>query len=227
VSNINKLITLGLTFGLLFGVSTVSVEATVNQCPKVCTKYEYKCHWEGWNLKCGNECVKEERVCPTPTTTPTPMVTPTATPTATPSATPTPEVTPTPVPEVSDGGSCNGCGQVPTAYQCPNGEVKQLPQALFVHRKGTQARVEWFRTGGDQVTILYKEVGASNWEHALRDQPNRDWNSYTIYALNPVLGYTFGVMQHDGCGGGEIAVAEVIDGAETQVFGLTGMSWFK
>lgn len=93
-----KLLTFGLTIGILFGISAVSAKAT-SQCPKVCTKYEYKCHWEGWHLKCGNECVKEERVCPIPTPEPTPEVTPEPTPEVTPE--PTPEVTPEPTPEVT------------------------------------------------------------------------------------------------------------------------------
>ena len=209
---------LGLTLGLLFGVSTVSVEAT--QCPKVCTKYEFKCHWEGWHLKCGNECVKEERVC----TTPTPAPTSTPEPTSVPEPTPTvePEVTPTPVPDSPwEPGNCHGCDEKPTAYQCPNGKVLEVPQALFVHRAGTEATVTWFRTAGDQATILYRETGTNGWQHALRDIQNKDWNSYTIYALNPVLGYDFGVYQHQGCGDGNVVVPVVVDDPTPTTFSFS------
>ena len=127
-----------------------------------------------------------------------------------PQITPTP--TPTETPRQPDPGSCNGCGNQPSAFMCPDGKVLEGPKALFVHRAGESATVTWFRTSGNEATIVDRVTGHTVWEFSVRDLQSFDWNSFTIHALNPNLGYDFGVYQHNNCGDGTVAVAVVVDG---------------
>jgi len=135
-----------------------------------------------------------------------------------------PEVTPTPMEEKRqpDPGSCNGCGEQPSAWMCPNGKVVLLPKALFVHRTPTEATVTWFRTAGDEATIVYRVSGHDGWnENSVRDLKTFDWNSFTIQALDPNTAYDFGVYQHNGCSDGSIAIATVVDGPKPVTYGFS------
>jgi hypothetical protein len=126
--------------------------------------------------------------------------------------TPTPTVTPTvtPVPGQPDPGSCNGCDQKPTAFICPDTSVAVVPTNPNVTRKGADATVQYVPTAGDKVNYYWKELGASSWQFAAGDQPNNGY--FVIHALNPNLGYVFGIQQSNGCSGGVLVTAVVIDG---------------
>lgn len=178
---------------------------------------------------------------PTPTLTPTPSPTgePTPTPTVGPSPTPTPtpedgckedcqKPTPTPTPpaETPFPQPQKGTSGDPGAPQCPNGDVLVLPINFFVIRNGSEAQLKWVPTAGDQVSVFYRVTGHIGWEFALADQPNN--GDLTIHALNPSLGYDWGLMQHQGCSGGLIALSRVIDPpAVGRIFLSDGWEWSK
>lgn len=190
----------------------------------------------------------------TPSPTPTVMITPTPTqdpcdqetllkisydegpyPEVDPCATPTPEVTPTPV---ACTGECGGSSPRPEGEKstteapvCTDGTTVKLPANIHVLRHGDGATVNWFQTQGDKATIYYKEVNASDWQHSVRDidaNGRKDnFVSVEIGGLDPKLGYTFGVMQHQGCGGGQTVTAVVIDGPEPVLFNFSYWEWNK
>ena len=97
----------------------------------------------------------------------------------------------------------------PSAPVCPNGETILVPQNFHVFRNGSTAELRWVPTEGDQVNIYFRENDQAGWQHAKADQPNNGVNEIT--ELNPALGYTFGLQQKNGCGGGELVTAVVID----------------
>lgn len=141
------------------------------------------------------------------------------------------EVTPTPTPEVT---CTENCGTPPTfagssteAPVCSDGTTTTVVANPHVIRNGSSATVNFFITEGNSANIYYKEVGADNWQHSVSDvQPNGDrFVSYTINDLNPSLGYTFGIQQKQGCGGGEIVTSVIVDGPSAQTFGLSYYSW--
>lgn len=110
---------------------------------------------------------------------------------------------------------------------CPDGTVLELVANPHVLRAGDSATVNFFITKGDSANIYWKEVGASNWQHALADvKPNTDrFVSQVIGGLNPALGYTFGIQQKQGCGGGQIATAVIVDGPEDRLFHFSYWEW--
>lgn len=121
------------------------------------------------------------------------------------------------------------CGTPPTfagsstqAPQCPVGSTTNVVANPHVLRNGAEATVNAFITEGDSVHIYWKEVGASNWQHAMSNvKPNADrFVSVVIGGLNANLGYTFGIQQVQGCSGGQ-TTAVVVDGPETQLFTLS------
>lgn len=183
-------------------------------------------------------------VTPTPTPTQTPCLpkhesedvwipcvtpTPTVTPTGTPEVTPTPTETPNNNggTGVSDGGSSNpGATQAPV---CSDGTTTQLPANVFVERNGTQATINFFITEGDSANIYYKVDGHDSWEFSVPNiTPNSDkFVSYTITGLDANTAYDFAVQQKQGCGGGQLAEAVVIDGPNGVYFPFSYWEWSK
>lgn len=142
---------------------------------------------------------------------------------------PTPTPTPSPEPEqprtVSSGG---GSASAPV---CSDGSTIKLPANPHVLRSGSDATVNWFQTEADEANIYYKEVNEANWTHSVRDikvptdnNPER-FVSVTIHDLDPKLGYTFGIQQKHGCGGGETVIAVIVDGPTTQLFQFSYWEW--
>lgn len=100
---------------------------------------------------------------PTPTVTPTPVVTPT--PTASASATPTvePTVKPSVAPDPGGAPSCDTGGSIPAP----------VTHAVSTRLGASNAVIAYWPTVlGGQVNIRYREVGSTEWHHALRDYPN-------------------------------------------------------
>ena len=129
---------------------------------------------------------------------------------------------------------------VPQAPICPDGNTTNVVANPQVARgvkdvNGvvdlSKATVTWFKTEGDNASIYYKEVNASNWQHSVRDIKTTDLKdnfvSVTVNDLDPNLGYTFGIEQKTGCSGGQTIIAGIIDGPATQLFGLSFYEWGK
>lgn len=122
---------------------------------------------------------------PTPTVTPTVAPTsspePTATPeetvspepTATPEATATPEESPVPTeqPVVTQTFSAPAPAGAPV---CDTGGNIPFPiKSSTATRIGTNAVIAYWPTViGGQVNARFRELGSTNWQHALRDYPN-------------------------------------------------------
>lgn len=185
------------------------------ECPSDKVEFERSCVVD--------ECLEVEGVqlnkdlCPDITPTPTESITLTPTPTETPKQ------------EVRSDSSSSGTS-MPTAPVCNDGNTINLPANPHVYRKGEEAIVNWFETEGNSANIYYKEVGQENWTHAVRDIEvnNADrFGSVTIRALNPNLGYIFGIQQKYGCGGGETVIAVIVDGPESQLFQFSYWIWAK
>ena len=139
-----------------------------------------------------------------------------------------------PVPPVVETVCTENCGSAPTfagssteAPRCTNGDTTQLPANLHVVREGGDATVNFFVTEGDSANIYWRVVGSSEWQNAVADvKPNADrFVGYTIHGLNPDLGYDFGVQQVRGCSGGQLVTAVVVDGPESQTFGMSYWTW--
>jgi hypothetical protein len=145
--------------------------------------------------------------------------------------TPTEEPTPTEQPRQVDLWNCsmnNSCPYVATAPQCTDGNTIKLPANPHVIRKGSQAIVNWFETEGDEANIYFKEVDSNVWTHAVRDiKVTGGYASVTINDLKPNLGYTFGIEQKRGCAGGQLVIAVIVDGPESQTFGFSYWEWGK
>lgn len=153
-------------------------------------------------------------------------VPPPSTPTATPSATTT-----TSSSSSSGSGGSSGGGSSTNAPVCSDGSTIQLPANVFVVRSKdyTSATVNFFITEGNQANIYYKELGQSNWDHSVIGvTPNSDkFVSYTINDLSPAVGYDFAVQQVQGCGGGQLASAVVVDGPQARTFTFSYWEWSK
>lgn len=111
-------------------------------------------------------------------------------------------------------------GSSTEAPVCPDGNTVNVPANPHVLRAGEKATVNFFITEGDSADVVYKEVNASDWQHAVSNvKPNADkFVSVEISGLDPQLGYTFGVRQRIGCGGGQTITAVIIDGPEPTLF---------
>jgi len=132
-----------------------------------------------------------------------------------------PNPTPTPEPEVKVEQ-----GQ-PGTPQCTDTTPLVLPSNVHVIRAGADATVNFF-TSSSNANLYYKEVSATDWQHAARDIPvTGGYVSYTIHDLNPNLGYTFGVQASNSCAGGETVVAVVVDGPQSVTFPLSFWEWLK
>ena len=141
-----------------------------------------------------------------------------------------PEVLPTPTPElIRDPNDCEGearCAGPASAPVCTDGTVLELPVNFFVVRNKDLAELKWVPTNGSQVNVFYKENGQSGWTHAIGDQPN---NGYLLITyLDPNFGYTFALMQKNGCGSGELVQSVVIDPpANGKIFPFSFWQWSK
>ena len=144
---------------------------------------------------------------------------------------------PSPVPQEPQA-PCTGdhCGDPPTFAGsstnppvCSDASTIQLPANIHVVRKGSEATVTFFITQGDSANIYYKVVGQSDWQYSVPNVKGNGDNyvSYTIGGLNPALGYTFGVQQVQGCGGGQLVEAVVVDGPQARTFGFSFWQWSK
>lgn len=199
-------------------LSTSRAEATNKEwiCHNGQSTYAYWIlHWFHSGDYQGMCQVQEE---PTPTPTPTAEPTPTNAPDPTPTpyveeeepeATPTPE----PTPETRSTGP-SGCTEncyVP-APQCEESIVVNTAANFHIYRKDGTAYLKWHATGGNQVHAFWKHPSDSEWRHSkvaentgymeIYDLANADW--------------TFGLSQHNNCGGGVITsgtIVEVVDGA--------------
>lgn len=146
------------------------------------------------------------------------------------------QITPTPEPTVTPTPCTENCGNPPTfqgstteAPVCSDGSTTQLPANSHVIRSGSNATVNFFMTEGDSANIYWRVVGSSDWQNAVSDvKPNSDkFVSYTIHDLNPALGYDFGIQQKQGCGGGQLVTAVVVDGPKNRLFTFTYWEWSK
>lgn len=129
--------------------------------------------------------------------------------------TPTPEVTPSPEPNRESSASVQ-------APMCPDGSTTNVVANPHVLRLGSEATVNFFITEGDSANVYWKEVDSNVWQHALSDlKPNSDrFVSVTVGGLDPNLGYTFGIEQKFGCGGGQ-RTAVVVDDPTPTLFRLS------
>lgn len=175
----------------------------------------------------------DPEVTPTPTPEPTPEVTPTPTPdpcqpqdlelkilldeVEEPCPTPTPEPE---QPKVETGSSPF---HQPEAPVCTDGNTNGAVANPHVIRNGTEATVNFVVTDGDKAHVFYKENGQDNWTHSVANVGvNQDkFGTVKIGSLNPNLGYTFGIMQVKGCGGGTITAVVVDPPANNQLFQLS------
>lgn len=149
--------------------------------------------------------------------------------------TPTEEVTPTPTPEDTGGSSVGDApltNNTTGAPSCPNGKTVNLVANPHVWRNGSQATVNFFITEGDSANIYYREEGVNGWTHSVlqsevKKYVNGDkYVSYTIYGLNPQLGYDFGIEQVNGCGGGQV-LSVVVDGPQPRLFMFSYWEWLS
>lgn len=138
-----------------------------------------------------------------------------------------PDTTPTPTPNDQPKEETKAHASV-SAPVCPDGTTTQLPANPHVIRDGSKAIVNWFQTEGDSANVYYKEVNASGWQHSVNDikVDNADkFGQVTINDLDPNLGYTFGIQQKKGCGGGQTVTAVIIDGPAPSLFYLSYWEW--
>jgi hypothetical protein len=137
------------------------------------------------------------------------------------------EPTPTPTPNDQPKEQTVSHASV-SAPVCPDGVTINLPANPHVERNGSTAVVKWFQTEGDSANIYYKEVNSSNWQHSVNDvkvdNPDK-FGQVTINDLDPNLGYTFGIQQKKGCGGGQTVTAIIIDGPAPSLFYLSYWEW--
>jgi hypothetical protein len=141
------------------------------------------------------------------------------------------------IPEPQPAPACtSNCGSPPTFAGsstnppvCGDRSTINLPANSHVIRKGEQATVNFFITEGDSANIYWREVGQSNWQHAVSNvKPNGDmFVSFVIHELKPNVGYDFGIQQVRGCGGGQLVTAVIVDGPEAQTFGFSYWEWSK
>lgn len=113
------------------------------------------------------------------------------------------------------------------APQCQDKTPLILPSNVHVVRNGANATVNFF-TNSSNANIYYKEVSSTVWQHSVRDiSVTGGYVSYTIKALNPALGYTFGVQAANSCAGGETVLAVIVDGPKDVTFPLSYWMWLR
>jgi len=205
-----KLFIIGLVAGLLAGLLRgLPVKASVSHTVTCYHYSEDRCQEHDYQNYCPLYWFQGHCYVPEPTATPTPTVIPTPAPTGVPE-------TPAPQP-------CNGCGGGQSLPLCTDGTTILLPANFFVVRSTDSATLKWWPTQGDQVNIYYKELGQNSWTHAVGDQPNN--GLFVVNALNPKLGYVFGLQQKTGCGGGQIVTSVVVDGPSCHLYPFSYWTW--
>lgn len=160
----------------------------VNYCQEA-----YNCEWVGCDLKTIEVCNPEwvcEDTCEEPEPTPTP----------------TPQ--PTPEPKKPEGctENCN-----PPAPQCSEEMTVKEAANFHVYRNGDEAILRWIPTDGNKVHAYWKNPSATEWEHSTVAD---NTGSLTISDLGS-NDWTFGLSQHNDCGGGVITsgrIVSVVDG---------------
>lgn len=86
----------------------------------------------------------------------------------------------------------------------------ELGRCVVESRKNKDtAEVKWFPTAGNQVNLFYKENISKGWTHSVPDELNDGY--IQVRNLNPRESYTFGIMQKNNCGSGEMVIGIVID----------------
>lgn len=137
-------------------------------------------------------------------------------------------VTPTATPSATTNSSSSNTSST-QAPVCGDGNTVKLPANPFVVRNGEEATVNFFITEGDSANIYYRVVGQTDWQYSVLDvKPNSDnFVSYTIHGLTPALGYDFGIQQKQGCGGGQLVTAVIVDGPISRVFPFSYWEWSK
>jgi hypothetical protein len=144
---------------------------------------------------------------------------------------------------VPDPGCTNNCPGDPNPQEpngrfsstdapvCTDGATVKLAANPHVVRHGTSAEVNFFLTDGDGAIVWYKEVGSDHWQFSVTKEQvapfiNSDhYASVPVNFLKPGVGYTFGVTQTKGCGGGEYVTAVVVDGPKSQTFAFSYWEW--
>jgi hypothetical protein len=137
---------------------------------------------------------------------------------------PEPTPTPPPPPPVTNGG--NG---EPGAPVCTNGVPAVTPANFHVVRNGSDATINAHIPEGDHVNVYFRENDEVGWTHADRDIPvTGNYVSHTIHDLDPNVGYTFGLQAANGCAGGEVLLAVVIDPpAYGVIFPFSYWEWLR
>lgn len=185
--------------------------------------YDGECRGHGDALKeCQSNWCEEHQPEVSPSPTPEPSVNPTPTPepsvSPTPSPTPTPEPsieptpTPTPEPVVHVDSWSEKSGPYP-APVCEDGSITIDVMNPLVWRKGDQAIVQYWPTGGSEVNVYYKQVDSPNWQYSLSNQPN---NGYVIINGLGTMDITFAIEQINGCAGGPVNLVPIVDGVSDQ-----------
>jgi hypothetical protein len=123
----------------------------------------------------------------------------------------TPEVTPTPAEEPRQGGGSDVYfpGSTTEAPVCD--ETTPLKQAInfHVYRNGDSAILKWWPDEAENVNIYYKQNDSPVWQYAVGDLPNNGY--YEVHGLGG-MDITFALQQANGCAGGQVQEAIVIDG---------------
>lgn len=143
------------------------------------------CHWDwqGWHWVW--VCPPSPTASPVPTLVPTPE--PTLEPTATPSATLVPEEV------VVDHGAPFNYG----GTWC-DGIAPATIEHAFATRIGSNTLVAYWPTVvGGQVNVRFREVGQTEWKHALRDFPN--FGLAPIGFLKEGIKYDYQMTNGNGC----------------------------
>ena len=221
---------------------TVTVTPTPTDAPS-CKEEGNKCKIDKDKCCSGLICVEEEDSLTLKkedkfgTCQPEPTASPSPTPTGEPNPTPTeqPRVSCEGVGNDAQGHPCGWSPEQPGHDQgpptCTDATTINLPANIHVTRSGTDATVTFFVTQGDHANIYYRELKENDWTHSVIGINAGDYKdnyiSYTIHNLKAGVGYTFGIQQVIGCGGGQLVTAVVIDGPQSQTFGYSYWEWSK
>lgn len=199
-------IVLNIVIGALLA-KAYPVQATfqeVDECQGECITYETENYCSKWFIVWCLDwderevCTEYENTCAEPEVTPT--------------VTPIP--TDSPKEDVEDGNFDDTRNNpIACVAQIPH----LLPRDIKVDRNGSVATVSAVIPEGDKTNIYFKENSSATWTHAKGDVPvivladgQRGIND-KVEALNPSLGYTFGIQATNACAGGEIVLAVVVD----------------
>jgi len=159
-------------------------------------------NWVTCHKHTGNHCSTQQFLngcvptwspgaCPTATASPVPTVSPTSTPEPTQEPEATPEATL--VPEVHEANHF----EAGNPSYCDGYTPSTIVHA-FATRVGNNALIAYWPTVvGGTVNVRFKEVGVSDWAHALRDYPN--FGVAPIGFLKTDVKYDFQLTNGNGC----------------------------